>query len=355
MHAPAQASDTAIAALQDQVRAAVTRRTPLRIHGGDTKRHLGREVSGQPLDTRPLQGIVSYEPTELVATVRAGTPLRLLEDTVMAQGQRLAWEPPHLGEGATVGGAVACGLSGPRRPWSGALRDFVLGCRIIDGQGRHLRFGGEVMKNVAGYDVSRLLAGSQGCLGVITEVSLKILPRPLACRTLCLELDAEQALEQLAQWASQPLPISGAAWLDGQLHLRLEGGHGSVAQSAAMLGGEAGDEAFWNQLREQQLSFFERAGRLWRLSLPPATAAIEMPGEQLIDWAGAQRWLLSDAPEDEIRALAAGHRGHASGWGPGFEVPHPPPAPALLALQQRLKAQFDPHGLFNPGRLFANL
>ncbi|MDG6404232.1 glycolate oxidase subunit GlcE, partial [Pseudomonas quasicaspiana] len=196
-------------ALLEQVNHALQTATPLRIQGGNSKAFLGREVAGEILDTRIHSGIVSYDPTELVITARAGTPLQELCAALDAAGQMLPCEPPHFGE-ATVGGMVASGLSGPRRPWSGSVRDFVLGTRVITGLGKHLRFGGEVMKNVAGYDLSRLMAGSFGCLGVLTEVSLKVLPKPRLCSSIALEMDSARALARLAEWGQQPLPISAA-------------------------------------------------------------------------------------------------------------------------------------------------
>lgn len=337
--------------LLEQVRDALAARRVLRIQGSDSKARLGRGVSGDTLDTRPHCGIVSYDPTELVVTVRAGTPLAELEQVLDARGQWLPCEPPHLGPGATVGGMVAAGLSGPRRPWAGSVRDFVLGTRLITGHGKHLRFGGEVMKNVAGYDLSRLMAGSFGCLGVITEVSLKVLPKPRAVANLRLAIDASEALRRLAEWGQQPLPLS-AACHDGQaLHLRLEGGEGSVASARERLGGETVEPGFWEALREQRLAFFDDARPLWRLSLPNATPLLDLPGAQLIDWGGAQRWLKSEAPAEQIRALVSRTGGHATCYSADESPFHPLPA-LLLRYHRQLKAQLDPQGIFNPGRMY---
>ncbi|KTS98818.1 glycolate oxidase subunit GlcE [Pseudomonas rhizoryzae] len=342
--------------LLDQVREALVRRQPLRIRGGDTKAHLGRKVDGEALDVSGHRGLVHYDPTELVATVRTGTPLAELNAALAEHGQMLPCEPPRLGEGATVGGTLACGLSGPRRPWSGSLRDFVLGTRLITGTGEHLRFGGEVMKNVAGYDVSRLLAGSQGCLGVITEVSFKVLPKPRCTQSLSLELDAERALQRLAVWGREALPIS-AACHDGQhLHLRLEGGEGSVRSATDRLGGETLADAFWDDLNEQRLAFFQGPAPLWRLSVPVNTPLLDLPGTRLLDWGGAQYWLKSDAPATVVREIAERAGGHALCYTPDAEreAQHPLPA-ALLDYHRRLKARLDPQGIFNPGRLYAGL
>ena len=341
-------------ALLEQVKQARENATPLRIQGGNTKAFLGREVAGEILDTRVHRGIVSYDPTELVISVRAGTLLSELFAALDAAGQMLPCEPPSFGEGATVGGMIAAGLSGPRRPWSGSVRDFVLGTRVISGLGTHLRFGGEVMKNVAGYDLSRLMVGSYGCLGVLTEVSLKVLPKPRQCLSISLDIDCARALENLAQWGQQPLPIS-AACHDGQrLFLRLEGGEGSVTGAHQRLGGEPLDSGFWADLNEQRLDFFNEGLPLWRLSLPNNLGPLNLPGEQLIDWGGAQRWLKSAA--DNIQSLASELAGHATCFSHGVsETPFQPLAPALLRYHRQLKAQLDPQGLFNPGRMYAEL
>lgn len=343
----------ASADLLDQVNRALDTRTPLRIRGGDSKAFLGRPVNGVELDTRAHSGIVSYDPTELVLTARAGTPLAEIEAALEAAGQMLPCEPPHH-SGATFGGMVAAGLSGPRRPWAGSVRDYVLGTRLITGHGKLLRFGGEVMKNVAGYDLSRLLAGSFGCLGVITEVSMKVLPKPRMCASLRLEMDVHQALGELAEWGAQPIPITAACHDGTALHLRLEGGEGSVCSARLRLGGEEIDSGYWQDLREQRLGFFAGPGTLWRLSLPNATAALALPGEQLIDWGGAQRWLKSEADAELIRHSVAEVGGHALRCTPGDDGFHPLPA-ALLRYHQSLKRQLDPHGLFNPGRMYREL
>ncbi len=342
--------------LLDQVNQALAANTPLRIQGSDSKAFLGRTVEGKVLDTRAHRGIVSYDPTELVVTVRAGTPLTELEAALDEAGQMLPCEPPHFGEGATVGGMIAAGLSGPRRPWSGSVRDFVLGTRIITGHGKHLRFGGEVMKNVAGYDLSRLMAGSFGCLGVLTEVSLKVLPKPRRCSGLRVEMTLDQALLKLAEWGQQPIPIS-AACHDGQaLHLRLEGGEGSVNAARERIGGEDLDAAYWDALREQRLAFFEDPRPLWRLSLPINTPALALEGEQLVDWAGAQRWLKSTEDAERIRAIVGEVDGHAICYSAGATTsPFQPLGAPLLRYHQQLKAQLDPQGIFNPGRMYSEV
>lgn len=343
-------------ALVEQVRAALSSQTPLKIQGGNTKAFMGRPIEGRLLDTREHRGLVSYDPTELVVTVRTGTPLVELLAALDEQGQTLPCEPPVFDGQATVGGMLGSGLAGPRRPWVGSIRDFVLGTKVITGQGRLLRFGGEVMKNVAGYDLSRLMAGSFGLLGVVTEVSMKVLPKPVASAHLDLQLPAEKALQKLAEWGQQPLPITGACYSDNSLKLRLEGGEGSVSSAADRMGGERLDANFWTQLNERQLPFFADERPLWRLSLPTNTPLVDLPGTSLLDWGGCQRWLKSDAPAEDIQKLAASLGGHASCQTPGVTATPLQPLPPLLArYHQQLKAQLDPKGIFNSGRTYPGL
>jgi len=345
--------------LQARVRQAIADRAPLQIVGGGTKAFYGRAPQGEPLPLAGHAGIVSYEPTELVLTARSGTPLAEVEAALAANGQMLAFEPPHFGAGATLGGCVASGLSGPRRPYGGAVRDHVLGVHLLNGRGEVLRFGGEVMKNVAGYDVSRLMVGAMGTLGVLLEVSVKVLPRPPVEITLRQESTAAQAIDAVNRWAGRPLPISAAAFDGGQLHVRLSGTESGVRAARSRIGGEAAadGDAFWERLREHRHGFFESPLPLWRLSVPPAIGPLDLPGKSLIDWGGAQRWLLSDAPAAQIRAAAAAVGGHATlfrGGDRSGEV-FQPLAPAVAALHRNLKAAFDPDGVFNYGRLYADL
>ncbi|HEY3598336.1 MAG TPA: glycolate oxidase subunit GlcE [Paraburkholderia sp.] len=329
---------------------------PLRIRGGDSKAFLGRPVQGTPIDTRSHRGVVSYDPTELVITARAGTPLAELNATLDAAGQMLPCEPPAFDGAATVGGMVAAGLAGPRRPWSGSVRDFVLGCRVITGHAKHLRFGGEVMKNVAGFDVSRLMAGSMGCLGVISEVSLKVLPKPRAQHSLQIEMAPTDALEKLTEWRRSGLPVTGACHVGHTLYLRLEGGTASVKAAADRVGGQEIDPSFWTALREQRLPFFDGSESLWRLSVPNRVGAESLPGVVALDWGGAQRWLKSNAPAASIRRIADAVGGHATCFTPtaGVEPFHPLPAP-MLRFHQQLKQKLDPHRVFNLGRMYSEL
>jgi glycolate oxidase FAD binding subunit len=340
--------------LQEQVRAATAARTPLVIRAGGSKDFYGNETRGERLDARGYAGVVAHEPTELVITARCGTPLAELEAVLDAAGQMLPFEPPHFGPTATVGGCVAAGLAGPRRASAGAVRDYVLGARLLTGQGEVLSFGGTVMKNVAGYDVARLAAGSLGVLGVITEVSLKVLPKPVAEATLRLEFDEAGALKKMNEWAGQPLPVSATAWRDGALHVRLSGARAAVAEARQKIGGQAVDGAsLWHSLREQTDPFFAGDAPLWRLALPSTAEAIDLPGAQLIEWGGAQRWLRSDAPAEQVRARATARGGHATLFrgGERRDVFTPLPAP-IAAIHRRLKAEFDPAGIFNPGRMY---
>jgi len=350
-----------LAEIRERIRDAAARKTPLQLRGGGSKDFYGGALAGEVLDTRGHAGVVSYEPTELVVTARCGTPLTELEATLAERGQMLAFEPPHFGAAATLGGCVAAGLSGPRRAAAGSVRDFVLGARLLDGGARELAFGGQVMKNVAGYDISRLLAGSLGILGVILEVSLKVLPRPPAERTLRLELAEDRALEALNRWAGQPLPISASAWRGGALALRLSGAPSALQAAAQEIGGEpleaAQAEHFWLGVREHTDAFFAGAAPLWRLSLPSHAPRLELPGEQLIAWGGALRWLRTPADAAAVRSAAAGAGGHATLFrgGDRSQGVFAPLVPALLKLHRGLKAAFDPAGIFNPGRLYPEL
>lgn len=342
--------------LVEQVVLAYREKQPLRIVGGNSKSFLGRPVTGVPLDTRSHCGIVRYDPVELILTARAGTLLSEIDSALADAGQHLPFEPPHFSPLATLGGCIASGLSGPRRPWSGAVRDFVLGIRYLGQDAKIHRFGGEVMKNVAGYDVSRVMVGAMGTLGVLTEISLKVLPKPIAQTSLSFSLECTQALRHLAEWGRKSLPISGAAWSADRLYIRLEGGRASVFQAQKMLGGSPVDEAFWRDLREQKLDFFSSVDQrpLWRLSLPLQTPPLAIDGDWFFDWAGAQWWLRSDSAAEEIRSSTAQAGGHATCYTPGAAEPFHPLQPALAKVHRQLKHQLDPSGLFNPGRMYGD-
>jgi len=345
----------------DRIRSAAAEKKPLRLRGGGTKDFYGQMLEGEVLDTRACAGIIAYEPTELVITVRCGTPLAELEAALRAEGQHLAFEPPHFGPGATVGGMVAAGLSGPRRQAAGAVRDFVLGVRMLDGRGDDLSFGGQVMKNVAGYDVSRPMAGSLGTLGLILEVSLKVPPLPFAEATLKLEVPEDKAIAMLNRWGGQPLPISACAWAEGDLAVRLSGAASAVKAAREAIGGESIEsgqaQRFWRGIREQTDPFFHTDKSLWRLSVPSVTPPLALPGEQLIEWGGSERWLASNADGRTIREAAVRAGGHAtlfraSDKGAGAFTPL---APALAKIHRHLKQAFDPAGIFNRGRMYPDL
>jgi len=344
-------------ALADQVRQSAERRTPLRIVGGGTKGFYGRESQGETLSLAGHRGIVEYDPSELVVTARAGTLLSEIETQLEAHGQRLAFEPPRFGAESTIGGIVAAGLSGPRRPFAGAVRDCVLGVKVLDGRGRVLRFGGQVFKNVAGFDAFRLMAGALGCLGVILEVSLRVTPKPRREVALALELGSDAARTRVCELMRRPTPLSGAYHEAGRLHLRLSGGEAGVAAMATELGGEDEPLAFWDVVRDQRRAALAGDGPLWRLSLPQ-TAPIPPCGEVAAwDWAGALVWMRSSQPAGEVWRAAAAVGGHATlfrGAGPDEEV-FQPLAPAMLALHQRLKGALDPAGVLNPGRMYGAL
>jgi glycolate oxidase FAD binding subunit len=346
-----------IADLAQRIADAAAGKRALRIRGGGTKDFYGAPSTGEICDTSSYAGIVSYEPKELVLTVRAGTRLAEVEATLAQSRQMLPFEPPHFGDGATIGGAVAAGLSGPRRPYTGAVRDFVLGTRIVNGKGEDLSFGGRVIKNVAGYDVSRLMAGALGTLGVITEISFKVLPLPSSDTTLAFELAEEDAIERANHWAGQPLPLSGTAWQDGVLRVRLSGAHTAVAAARAKLGGDEIPDAagYWRDLRDHRAAFFaDPAKPLWRVSVPQTAKPLGLEAPQLIEWGGGLRWIRGDIEAFAVRSSAERAGGHGTlfrGGDKAVGVFHPL-KPALAKIHKRLKAAFDPAGILNPGRMY---
>ena len=336
--------------LQEKIQHAAQQGQSLAITGGGSKSFLSGESAGEKLSTLNHAGVIDYQPRELVIKARAGTALTEIESTLHENGQMLPFEPPHYGSSATLGGTIACGLSGPGRPWRGAARDFVLGATIINGRGEQLRFGGEVIKNVAGYDVARLMAGSFGTLGLILDLSIKTQPLPQAEVTLALELDKQPALQALDSWVGLPLPLSAAAWYKNRLYIRFSGSQKSIAWAKETCGGEAinDHDQFWKQLREHELDFYNSSTSLWRLSLPRAAGVLDLPGEDLIDWGGAQRWLLSDADATLIKQAAASAGGYATAYRPGEpDGPFSGISPVLRSAHKNLKAAFDPDNLFN--------
>ena len=368
-------SQAVVASLAARVRQAAKTGVPLRIRGGGSKDFYGQSLKGEVLDTTALAGVVAYEPSELVVTVLAGTPLADLEALLAAQGQCLPFEPPHFNAGSTVGGMVASGLSGPARASAGAVRDFVLGVKLINGRGEELTFGGQVMKNVAGYDVSRLMAGSMGTLGVITEVSLKVLPVAPLEATLRFDCSQAQALQWLHGWGGQPLPLNASCWLQeegrdtGTLYLRLRGAQAAVEAACDTLCRSQGATredtgqvaADWQACRNQQLPWFQaRSGTqdLWRLSVPQTAPVLDLPEPPLIEWHGGQRWVRAHASQGEqLHRVASDAGGHATLFIAAsadterararFDALKRP----LDRIHRNLKAQFDPAGILNPYRM----
>lgn len=347
------------AALQQQVQDALKDATPLTIAGGGSKSFLGRASHALQIDVSSHRGIVEYDPRELVLTARGGTTLQEIEAALAEANQMLAFEPPHFGHTATLGGTIACGLSGPRRPYSGSARDFVLGCRLLNGRGEILRFGGQVMKNVAGYDLSRLMAGAYGTLGILLEISLKVLPRPAASITVAHECSAAEAISSMSALLSKPYPVDAACYHGGLSYVRISGSAQAVREARNKIPGEVVQDAdaFWHGLREHELPFFRRRSTLYRIVLKPATPPLNIEGTWLLDWGGAQRWLYSDESITSIRhrvELAGGHVAVFRSSNHAEEIFQPLPGP-LLTIHQRLKASFDPKNIFNRGRMYANL
>jgi glycolate oxidase FAD binding subunit len=341
----------------DAVCSAHGRREALSIVGGGTKHFVGRKTNGRRLDVSEHSGVVDYAPGELVMIARGGTRIGEIEEILAREEQMLGFEPPHFANMATIAGTLASNLSGPRRPWCGSVRDGVLGVRLVNGRGEALRFGGQVMKNVAGFDVSRLQAGALGAFGIITEVSLRVLPRPEAARTLVHEVSVRDVVARMASFAAAPKPLTGAAWVDGALYLRLEGTEAAVAGTARQWGGAAyaDGETFWRALREHRLAFFDDDRPLWRFSIRPTAPLAPIRGPWLLDWAGAQRFVFGDFDRTRLEAIAEDAGGHVSlfrGGNREGEVAHTLPGP-MVELHKRLKSAFDPERILNPGRLYA--
>lgn len=341
--------------IQQQVLDALDQQQPLTILGGGSKVFLSSPSNHHVLSTTEHQGIIDYHPAELVLTARAGTLLKDIEATLNEAGQMLPFEPPYYKEQATLGGAVASGLSGPIRPFTGSLRDFVLGCTLINGKGEILKFGGQVMKNVAGYDVSRLMVGAMGTLGVLLDISIKVLPAFPYMQHLTQTMSQQQALDKMRLLASQNLPLSGLAYDGEQLHIRLAGTRSAVETTSRKFGGEQQISSnFWTQLRDQRHPFFQQTTPLWRLSVPPASREIEIDGDQLIDWGGGLRWLKTTQPAEQIFDLATSLGGHAHLFRHAVhgQLRQPRLPDNLLAMHQKLKHSFDPQAIFNPGQLY---
>lgn len=341
--------------IQQQILQAVENQQPLNIVGGNTKSFLYHAHPGATLSLQDHQGIVNYQPTELVVTAYAGTKLSELQTMLAEHNQRLPFDPPHFGDSATLGGTIATGLSGSIRPFTGSARDYVLGCKIINGKGQIMQFGGQVMKNVAGYDVSRLMVGAMGSLGVLLEISLKVLPIPTSESFLSQPRDTQDALRLMQTLASQNLPLSGLAYDGESVHIRLAGAEAAVRAARQKLGGKHHDaDIFWAQVNEQQHPFFDGEMPLWRISIPPAVPDLPISGKQLFDWAGGLRWLRTEETAERIFKVASRHHGHAQ----LFRTRQPqttrrqPLSSGLKKLHLQLKQSFDPQGIFNHGQLY---
>lgn len=341
--------------LQQKIVRYAESRTPVRVRGCGSKDFYGAESRGDVLDMTAYHGIIEYEPKELVVTVRSGTRLVELEKILADSRQMLPFEPPHFGGQGTIGGAVASGLSGPRRAYAGSVRDFVLGTRIINGKGEDLHFGGKVIKNVAGYDVSRLMCGAMGTLGILLDMSFKILPLPAQEMTLRFQLDEATAIEQINRWSGQPLPLSASCMHDGALWVRLSGAATAVAAAKQKMGGDevANANIFWHSLRDQTHAFFQTDKPLWRISVPATTLPLELAQTQLIEWGGAQRWVTGDIDARKLQQQISPMGGHITlfrGGDKAAGVFQPLPA-ALAKIHRNLKNAFDPAGILNPGRM----
>ena len=357
--------------LQSRILEAYSNDSLIKIKGGNSKSFYGNPVTGDVIDVTKHCGVVEYEPTELVVTARCGTRLAELKKVLADAGQMLAFEPPSYADTATLGGIIATGLSGPRRPFSGAVRDSILGVQIINGKGEKLNFGGKVIKNVAGYDVSRLMAGAMGTLGLVLQVSLKVLPVPQKELTLSFSSSADNALELMNKLSSKPLPLSAAAFMNDRVYLRISGSDAAVDAAINDIEHDNKDEdqSFWHQLAEQSHPFFNTGKNLWRLSLLPAAPMLDLPGDWILDWGGAQRWLMSDVPGSQIRDavnLVAGHatlfrekKFRQKGFRKDQAAKEPEsenqiyedrfhPLPAQLALlHKKLRHAFDPKMILN--------
>jgi glycolate oxidase FAD binding subunit len=345
------------AELATQIAAVSATGGEIEIFGSGSKRFYGESLEALPIDVSAHSGVIDYDPAELVISLRAGCKLSEIEALLAQNRQMFGFEPPYFGADATIGGMVASGLAGPRRAFSGSIRDFVLGVKMLDGRGQTLNFGGRVIKNVAGFDVSRVMVGSLGTLGVILEVSIRVIPAPETELTLAFEHGSvDQHVRWINELGAEPYPITASSWVTGRSRLRLSGSAQGVRHAAGELGGDP-DDTCWTQLKEQTLDFFDPAQPLTRISLPPASADLQGDWKQLIEWGGAQRWISGEVDIAALRLEAEAMGGSVCAYQRhGAEVPvfHPLPA-AMLKLQRSIKSTFDPAGIFNPGRIYPGL
>ncbi len=336
---------------------AIETKTAVHITAGNSKSFYGNSCDAKPLDVSQHRGIIDYEPSELFITARCGTPLKEIESVLREQQQMLQFEPPHFGENSTIGGTVACGLSGPRRPYNGSVRDSVLGAHIVNGLGDYLRFGGQVMKNVAGYDVARLMSGALGTLGIIMQVSLKVIPMPAAEKTLCFECSRTEALQKMNRWTQMDVPITATYFEQNMLYVRVAGIESTLHSLKQTLGGEelVDDNDIWTEVREQQRAFFNDPAPLWRISIPEDTNHAALFDNCVIEWNGGLRWVKSNTSDNEIFSVAGAAGGHAT----LFRAEHKktncfqPLPPSLAKLHTDIKRAFDPHNFLNPGKMYS--
>ena len=348
--------DTITQTLCEVVRQASEASRPLQIQGNGSKSFYGPPGTGDKLSTSELSAIVAYEPSELFITARAGTLLSEVEATLDDANQILPFEPPHYGKQATIGGTVACGLSGPRRPYSFAMRDCILGTQLINGKGEHLTFGGQVVKNVAGYDVSRFMCGAMGTLGVITEVSLKTIPKPESEITLVYEHMFEQASDFMQRLLQTNLPVTASYYENNCLYLRFAGNENVIEKIKERLGGEQLDKSkqLWHSVKEQQRDFFESDKNLWRCMVPVNCGALSISGESVCEWNGGLRWYTSDDDIRSVMKITKSAGGYATLFRANSPLTHrfAEPAAALKKLHLKLKQAFDPDNILNPGRMY---
>lgn len=354
--------------LIDQVKTAIADKTSVRIQGGGTKSGLGRAVDSttQLISTSEHSGVVQYKPVELIMTVRGGTTLAEIDSELAKNKQMLACDPRRFGGQATIAGSLAANQSGHARPWFGSLRDHVLGIKLINGQAEHCRFGGQVMKNVAGYDVARLQAGAMGAFGLISEVSFKVLPKPEMCVSMSLETGASEAIALMNKLSGTSKPITAVSWVDGTVYFRLEGPSKAVEATTKQWQSKHGlailDDStasiLWESLREHEHDFFagtEKEKSLWKFSVNAAADHISQDAAWAFDWCGSQRWLVGEFSLEELAEHAYKMGGEVqlySGGDRQQELSIPRSA-AVKQLMQNLKNSFDPENIFNSGRLYS--
>lgn len=344
--------------IASRIQDAYQQKQPLEIIAGNTKSFYGRKIDAVPFSTLQHTGITEYEPSELYISARSGTTLKEIEQTILNNNQILPFEPPYFGSSATLGGCVASGLSGPRRATSGAVRDCILGTEIINGKGEYLRFGGKVMKNVAGYDVSRMMCGALGTLGVLMSITIRLLPKPQSEQTLVFSMSPDDSILHMNKWANTPMPISASFYDEVNLYIRLSGSASSIDKCVKEIGGDLvnSSDIFWMDIKEQTHKFFLTELPLWRICVPPNSPTLNISGDCVMEWNGALRWYVTEQSESEIRAEVLRVNGHAMLFrGENTQQKFHPLTDAAMRIQTNLKQAFDPVGILNPGKMYAEL